>query len=278
MTVRDQPADPGEARNSLDKAISILRAFGDEAQLGLGVSELSRRASVSKSTGFRILTGLERNGVVERAGTSYRLRWPFGDAAVAETNIHDDIRNVVTPHLAELFVQTGSTVHLAALDGANVIYLNKLQGRQHLPSPSRIGGRMPAYCTAVGKVMLAGDPAASDAVLRGPRPAWTGNTIVDADDLLAELSRVRAAGLAYDNQESRLGLACVAAPVTDGRRVVAALSVSSDAVAFRPERVAPILRRVAYAASRALAVAASRASGPATSAHPPLPTPPGKDS
>jgi DNA-binding IclR family transcriptional regulator len=244
-----------ETRNSLDKAISLLRAFGDDAQLGLGVTELSRRAALTKSTGFRILSALERNGVVERAGASYRLRWIFGEPTEPDTTMHDEVRNLLTPHLAELFIETRSTVHLAMLAGSAVVYLNKLQGRHHLPSPSRIGGRMPAYCTAVGKVLLAGDHSATEAVLRAPRHAWTPHTIVDGDELLAELLRVRVGGLAHDDQESLMGLACIAAPVRSGDRVVAALSVSHDAATFRPEHVEQLLRRIAFSASGTLSAA-----------------------
>jgi DNA-binding IclR family transcriptional regulator len=244
-----------DERTAVDKAIDVLKAFGSDAHLGIGVSELSRRTGLSKSTTFRVLRMLEHNGVVERAGTAYRLGRlveELGAPAVASTQ--DAVRDAVTPFLAELYVQTKATVQLAMLTGSHVIYLNKLEGPARLRTPSRIGGRMPAYCTAVGKVLLATNPVAMEIVLREPRHAWTPRTIVDEDALLAELDHVRTSGVAYDRGESLETLSCIAAPVRNtGGHVVAALSVSGDAATFQPLRYERTLRGVAYAASRALA-------------------------
>lgn len=243
-----------DERSAVDKAVSVLKAFGRDAHLGIGVSELSRRAGLSKSTTFRVLGMLERNGAVERAGTAYRLGDLIEDLGTrAETPVLDSVRDLLTPFLAELHVETHATVQLAMLVGPNVVYLNKLERPQRLRSPSRIGGRMPAYCTAVGKVLLAADPIATEAALRAPRHAWTASTIVEERDLLAEFDNVRAAGVAHDRGESLETLACVAAPVRGaGGRVIAALSVSGDATTFTPMRYERVLRDVAYSASRVM--------------------------
>lgn len=244
-----------DERTAVDKAVDVLRAFGRDAHLGLGVSELSRRAGLSKSTTFRILGMLEHNEMVERAGTAYRLGRVIGElGAPAETPLQDAVRDMITPFLAELYVQTHATVQLAMLVGAHVVYLNKLEGPARLRTPSRIGGRMPAYCTAVGKVMLAADPIATEAALRLQRHAWTPSTIVDEDAFLAELNHVRSAGVAHDRGESLESLSCIAAPVrAAGGRVVAALSISGDAQTFQPLRYERVLRAVAFSASRSLA-------------------------
>lgn len=242
-------------RTAVDKAISVLKAFGREAHLGIGVSELSRRAGLSKSTTFRVLGMLERNGVVDRAGTAYRLgRVVHELGASVESPKQDAVRDLLTPFLAELYVATHATVQLAMLAGPDVVYLNKLEGPQRLRTPSRIGGRMPAYCTAVGKTLLAADPLAADEALRAPRHAWTANTIVDEHDLVAELDRVRTTGVAIDRGESLEILSCIAVPVkANGGRVVAALSISGDARTFQPIRYERVLRSVAFSASRLLA-------------------------
>lgn len=249
-----------DERSAVDKAFSVVRAFGEDAQLGVGVSELARRAGLSKSTTFRLLTTLEGNGVVERVGTAYRLGALLDDlSASAATPLHDLIRDTLTPFLADLYEATHLAVQLAALRGSNVVYLNKLEGHQRLRSPSRIGGRMPAYCTGVGKVLLAGDALATEEALRAPRHAWTANTIVGEAELIAELDRVRASGVAYDRGESLETLGCIAVPVRGlNNRVVAALSISGDAQSFPAGRYERVLRSVAFHASRAVAAAEQR--------------------
>jgi len=191
-----------DARTAVDKAVSVLKAFGRDAHIGIGVSELSRRTGLSKSTTFRLLGMLERNGVVERAGTAYRLGRIIEElGAQSETPVQNEVRDLLTPFLAELYVATHATVQLGMLVGTSVVYLNKLEGPQRLRTPSRIGGRMPAYCTAVGKALLAADPLATDAALREPRHAWTLNTITEEVDLLNELDLVRKAGIGHRRGE-----------------------------------------------------------------------------
>jgi DNA-binding IclR family transcriptional regulator len=250
---KQMSGDSGGDRTAVDKAISVLTAFGNDAQLGLGVSELARRARLSKSTTFRLLGMLERNGVLERAGTAYRLGRVIHElGAQASTPGQDRIRDLLTPFLTDLYEATHMTVQLAMLSGSHVVYLNKLEGHQRLRTPSRIGARMPAYCTAVGKMLLAHNPRAFEETLRSPRHAWTGNTIVDEPALREELWKVRQAGVALDHGESLHSLACIAAPVLDqGSGAVAALSISGDAASFVPADYEGILRRVSYGASRA---------------------------
>jgi len=242
-------------RAAIDKAISLLVAFGDRASTGLGVSELARRAQLSKSTAFRVLGMLERNGVVERVGTNYRLGarlHELGWAVYAPG--HERIRDLLTPFVIDLYELTRETVHLATLHGTEVVYLAKLYGHRSVPSPSRIGGRLPAHCTAVGKALLAYDPDAAAAALCVPLRRFTAHTITDPVMLAAELDTIRREGIAFDNEESQLGLNCVAAPVISPRGgVVAALSISGPRGRIDTRRLATDLRRVSASASQATA-------------------------
>lgn len=240
-------------RAAVDKAISLLVAFGDHTGSGLGVSELARRARLSKSTAYRVLGMLERNGVVERAGTRYRLGArlnELGRAVYAPG--HERIRDLLLPFLSDLYEVTRQTVHVAALHDTDVVYLAKLYGHRSVPAPSRIGGRLPAHCTAVGKVLLAYDPEAAGR-LTGPLPRLTPRTISDPAQLAAELDRIRREGVAFDEEESQLGLSCVAAVVFGaGGRPVAALSISSPLGRVDTRRLSADLRRVAATATRAM--------------------------
>jgi DNA-binding IclR family transcriptional regulator len=117
-------------RAAVEKAMTLLTCFGGQATGGgIGVSELARRAELSKSTAFRLLTVLERSGVIEKVEHKYRLGQRLHelgrDAYVAE---HDWIRDSLTPYLIDLYENTRETVHLAALHDTDVVYLSKLYG------------------------------------------------------------------------------------------------------------------------------------------------------
>ena len=255
----EQAGSGKEERTAVDKALSLLSAFGSEAHTGLGVSELARRTNLSKSTAFRLLGMLERNKAVERAGTNYRLGSLLNSlgAQVSSTG-HDKMRDLLTPFLAELYEATHQTVHLAVLHGTDVIYLNKLFGHRLLRSPSRIGGRVPAYCTGVGKVLLAYNFESTEATLDKGMPAWTPKTITDPDVLRRTLAKIREDGIGFDDEESVMGLNCIAAPIMGPNgKPVAALSISGPTGQFVPANHAHELRRVCFAASRKLAAVAA---------------------
>lgn len=240
-------------RAAVDKAMTLLACFGlDDLAEGLGVSELARRSNLGKSTAFRILGILERNGAVERIGSAYRLGHQMHDiGAQVYPAEHIRIRDRLTPFLADLYIATGQTVHLAVLRGSDVLYLNKLYGHRHLPSPSRIGGRVPAHCTAVGKALLAHQntfrPEDAELEMR------TKNTVVDSVSLGRELIDIRQSGISFDREEILVGLNCVGAVVTGGLgQPVAAMSVSGTSSSLDLSTHTNVLRRVCSAASKAM--------------------------
>jgi DNA-binding IclR family transcriptional regulator len=253
------------APSPIDRAFAVLRATAGGS--GLTLSELARETGLPKSTTLRLLGALERNRAVTRVGSLYRLGPIVQDLdPIPASPEFERIRTVLTPFLAHLFEATRATVHLATLHGDQVVYLNKLHGPRPIPSPSRIGGGLPAYCTGVGKAMLAFDDEAARRVAEGPFVAWTDTTITSADALAVELAGIRRRRRSLDHAELTPGLYCVAAPVFDGtgdqagdddegggpdRRAVAALSASApDEAALR--RLEPLVIRVAAAASRAM--------------------------
>ncbi|QBJ95487.1 IclR family transcriptional regulator [Rhodococcus sp. ABRD24] len=248
-----------DGRAAVDKAMSLLTSFGREAHSGVGVSELARRSGLSKSTAHRILGMLERNHAVERVGSDYRLGAELhnlGERVYAPH--HSVIRDVLTPYLADLYEATRQTVHLAVLHGPDVLYINKLYGHRHVASPSRVGGRSPAHCTAVGKALLAYSNEDIEGLLGRDLVARTERTVTDAVRLRAELGQVRRTGVAFDREETRDGLVCIGGAVAGpGLRVAAAFSVSGPVSSFSPASVEPALRRVSLAASRALCAAHS---------------------
>lgn len=253
-----EPLGDPDQLTAVDKALALLRALAEQDG-EVGVTELARQTRLSKSTAFRLLGILQRNGLVERAGNKYRLGprlSEMGSRVYGPTLTL--LRERLLPHLAELYELTHETVHLAVLHGSEIVYVNKLHGHRAARSPSRIGARLPAYCTGVGKALLAFDHDAAELAIAAGLPAHTRHTLADPDRLRAELQRIRQEGIAHDRQEAVLGLACVAAPIMGSTgRAVAALSVASTDLRFQPDLFAPILRRIAYQASLAM-----RACGP----------------
>ena len=238
-------------RAAVDKAFSLLGAFGEQGGVGLGVSELARRTGLSKSTAFRVLAMLERNAMVERTGTDYRLGARLRELGRTEDSRNQDqIRDALMPFLTELYGMTQHTVHLATLHGTDVVYLAKLYGRRSVTAPSRIGGKLPAHCTAVGKLLLAYEPAAASRALSEPLRSLTPRSTCNREELVTDMRAVLRDGVAFDYEGSQLGVNCVAAPVfTRGGRPLAAMSVSAPR-GVDMSALSMTLRRVCAAASQ----------------------------
>jgi len=247
--------ETGEPRNlgSVDKAAALLTTF-TAGRRGMGVSELARSAGLPKSTAHRLLAILVDWGLVSRTGTEYSPGPGLTElASLTGPMRHQRLRDAALPHLMDLYEKTHETIHLAVLDGDHILYVEKIYGHNRSNSPSRVGGRVPAACSALGKAMLAfGDRETVESACRQLRPL-TPNTIVSPRLLVRELQTVQEHGVAFDRDEAAPGLTCVAAPVLswDGR-VIAAVSVSGPTRRFRPTGSVAMVRQAAAAIARAL--------------------------
>jgi IclR family transcriptional regulator, acetate operon repressor len=236
----------------LGRTMALLTAFrsGEEE---LTLAELARRAGIPKPTAHRLLAELATWNVVERTPGGHRLGmrlFELGQLAPQQRGL----REAAAPFLADLFEATHETVHLAVPDGVDVVYVQKLPGRHGPRIDSRIGGRMPAYCTGVGKALLAfGPPERLAEVLAAGLVRRTPRTVVAPGLLRQELDRVRACGVAEEHEESTVGIACTAAPVLDASgQGVAAISITGWANRMDTARLAPAVRTAALGLSRAL--------------------------
>jgi DNA-binding IclR family transcriptional regulator len=246
--------DPRELppNSVLGRTMSLLTAFrpGDTV---LSLAELSHRTGIPKPTAHRLLAELASWNIVERTPEGIRLGmglFELGQLAPLQRGL----REAAAPFLADLFEATHETVHLAVPDGVEVVYVQKLPGRRGPKIGSRVGGRMPAYCTGVGKAMLAfAPPERLAAVLTAGLARRTPRTIIAPGLLDQELARVRARAVAEEHEESAVGIACVAAPVLDGSgRAVAAISITGWANRLDIGRLAPAVRTAALGLSRVL--------------------------
>lgn len=229
---------------------ALLSAFlpGDG---GLGVSELARRTGLPKSTVHRLAGHLVGAGLLERSGTDLRLGLRLFEIGQLATG-HRDLVDAARPVLADLRSGTRNTVHLARLEGAEVVYFEVLPGPDAPDLPSRVGGRMPAHATGVGKAILAfSTDETVDRVVSAGLPRLSTRTITSPALLRKQLHRIRSEGVAYEREESGRGTVCVACPVLDADGVpVAAISVAGWSNRMRPERVAPAVRAAALTLSR----------------------------
>jgi DNA-binding IclR family transcriptional regulator len=223
---------------SFAKGLALLEALARSAK-PRGVSDLARALCLTKSNTYRLLQTLLACGFVRRRaedGTyeaSLKL-WELGVQIVGRV----DIRRAARPHLVRLVEATGESVHLSVLDGADVLYVDKVESSQPVRAYSSVGGRAPAHCVATGKVLLAHAPAETLAAVLQDLVSHTRLTITDPVVMKRELARIRKDGYAVNRGEWRESVCGVAAPMRDSRgEVVAAIGISGPAERLRPRQM-----------------------------------------
>lgn len=200
--------------NSVIKAFQILNAFSYSGEK-LTASQVARRLNINIATAHRFLTTLHKVGAVIKMPDGYfdlgLLLFTLG----GRVSVIDAMNSIVQPHVDELAEQFGETIHAAILDKDEVCYVAKGEGARSLTIRTRMGARLPAYCTGVGKALLS----------RLPEEYWeqyaqtcsftryTDLTIVTPEQLLQELNTIRSQGYSVDNEEWERGLSCVAVPI-----------------------------------------------------------------
>lgn len=221
--------------NTVSKAGKVLDLFSFK-QPEWGVSEVAKTLSLPKSTVSDIMASLAEQRFLKRIqGGRYQLGWRLFELNQV---LLDNTEFCIEARLAmqELVERWGETTHLAVLDNDQVLYVEKLQATPAVQILlSRVGGRLPAHCSAVGKVLLAHreQQKVNELLEAQEMRAFTPNTITTLDKLRQELEQVRRQDYAYDHEEVALGLCCVAAPIYDLEgKVIAAISISVPAYRF----------------------------------------------
>lgn len=228
----------GAGLSSVRNAARLLCAF-TPTDRDLGVSELASRLGLGKSSVHRLLSTLALEGLIERDAATGRYRLGLKLYELGSiVGDHLDLHEVVAGPIDELRNRTGETVHVAILDGPDVVYIARRESPHTLRLFGRVGHRNHAHCTSTGKLLLAFLPPAELAtVLDGfTLPAHTRRTITDRGKLDSELDAIRRRGWADNIEESELGVNSVAAPIREASgRVVAAISVAGPAARFTPD-------------------------------------------
>lgn len=240
-----------DSASSLARGLSLLDIFSVN-NTELSISELARRSGIPKSTTHRLVTDLVEWGALERGPHGVRLGLhllELGHLVPAQR-----LREIAVPFAHNLNEVTHLTSNLAIRDGQDILYVEKIATRSLRVPHSRAGGRLPMHCTALGKAMLAfSDREFVESVLSGDLKPLSPKTIVDPGMLRKELAAIRETKVAYDIEESRIGLFCVAAPVFARRSVVGAISVTGATALAEAQRFAPVVWTTAMALSRMLA-------------------------
>ena len=227
---------------ALDRAFAVLDLLG-ESETPLGLAQVALSLQLHKSTAHRFLMVLERHRMVERTTTGkFRLGlrlFDFGNRAIEQY----DLRDRAQPHLRRLVTETEETAHLCILEGAHIIYIDKIEPSRSVRMITRIGATNPVHCTSVGKAILAFLPEdrVADVLRRTRFERFTHRTVATPEALRVELEKTRRRGYAVDDEELEEGLRCIAVPVLDAQRQpVAAVSVSGPSFRVTAQKLPAI--------------------------------------
>jgi DNA-binding IclR family transcriptional regulator len=217
---------------TVSNALAVLAAFADEEELG--VTELSSRLDLHKNNVFRLLATLENAGYVEQCSRTDRYRLGVRCLEVGRSFARNSsLVRQARPLLEELAEETGESAHLGVLREFEVIHLDGEVADRLVRTSLRVGRRLPAHCTALGKVLLGFAPKGvqetydRQMIATGRLDARTPSTVTDSSKLLELLRTVVSQGHATDVEECEPGLCCAAAPIFDASgRLAAALSIS----------------------------------------------------
>ncbi|MCG7207435.1 IclR family transcriptional regulator domain-containing protein [Streptomyces arenae] len=242
---------------TLERGLSVIAAFTGSEPL-MGLAELGALTGLSKPIVRRILLTLERLGYARSTGGRFALTpkvLELGYAYLSSVRLTDTAR----PLMEELTSQLGVGTSLAALDGADIVYLDRTQRGRVTSVSLAVGTRLPAHATSLGHVLLAYAPSSEiETILAdGPLPALTEWTLTDPKRLRDRLTVVRARGWDAVDQELEVGRRSASAPVFDsGGRAVAALALSCSTLECSMEQLTgeflPPLQAAARAISEAL--------------------------
>jgi IclR family transcriptional regulator, pca regulon regulatory protein len=229
---------------SLERGLTILGSFTAETPVR-GIADIADGLGLSRSTTHRYVSTLVELGFLEQvANRKYRLGLRVTDIGLSALNA-TGLREHAHSFLEELRKRLSYNVSLAVLDGPEIVYVDCVrsfrQGQLQVDLGLQAGSRLPAHCTALGKVLLAHLPESEqERLLEGmDLVERTPSTITTKRELRRELDQILEAGIALEDQENALGLVAVAAPVWDqSKQAVAAIDLSASSSSIRVEDLA----------------------------------------
>ncbi|MCL4458914.1 MAG: IclR family transcriptional regulator [Chloroflexi bacterium] len=213
---------------SVARACAVLRAFNIE-EPELGITELSKIVGLTPGSVFRLVASLESQGLLEQNPQTGKYRLGFdlfilGSIVLSRMRLGREIR----PQMEQLAKESGESVNLGVLHQGQVVYVQKVESTQPIRAIFQVGGSVPAYCTALGKVLLAclTEDDLSKIIQKRGLTAYTPQTITSLEELKRELCLIRSQGFALEVEGFNIGLSSLGAPVRDYTgRVIAAVAI-----------------------------------------------------
>lgn len=237
MEIKEKPE---QLVKSVDRSLQILEIITKSGK-PLGVTEISRKTGIHKSTVYRLLSTLGYRGYISQADQDDKYTVGLKLFEIGSIAINDlDLRQSVAPYLEKLMELTGETIHLGVLDNGEVVYIDKFESQKTIRMYSKIGKRVYAHSTSLGKVLLAFSPEEilERIIQNQGLPQKTKNTITDPDKLKNHLTRISQQGYAVDDEENEIGIRCIAGPVFDFQgKILAAFSISGPAIRITQEKI-----------------------------------------
>jgi len=225
---------------SVGRAMKILELLA-RSQRGLTLSDISRRLALPKSSTHVLIKTLEATGYLKNSQLSGRFCFGLKLVSLSKMALENlDLREQARPFLRDLMVQSGLTVHLAILEGAEAVIIEKAEAPGMLRLATWVGRRLDANSSAVGKALLAfsGDDICGHSLASRPMARNNRNTISSPERLARELKKVREHGYSFEDEEGEIGFRCIGAPVFDSADVaVAAISIAGATSQIPNERV-----------------------------------------
>lgn len=225
---------------AVSHALDLLEQFHDEVD-ELGVTELSKRLKLHKNNVFRLLATLESRNYIEQNKVTENYRLGLKTLELGQTFIKQmGLLRQSRPVIESLVKECNETTYVAILKDSHIVYLDVVETDLTVRVVPRVGARLPAYCTAAGKVQIA---YMTDEELEHYLPAremkrYTPKTLVDREELKKHLKVVSERGYAIDDEEMDVGVKCVGAPIRDyTRRIIGAVSISGPSMRFSDERL-----------------------------------------
>ena len=236
----------GKIVKSVQRAIQILELLSERHQLT--ATDVTRITGFPKSTVHDILATLEAERLIHREQDSNRFSLGFKLFGLGNTaRIDMDLRRIAYSYLQDINRQLDETVQLAVLDHYEVLYLEAIESRKRLRTYSVIGVRAPAYCSAVGKSILANSPTETvdDYLSHVELKRFTENTITDQARFRAELERVRDRGYGIDDREHEEWVRCIGAPIIDYTGyAVGGISITGPSQRLSDDRLPDLARPI----------------------------------
>jgi IclR family transcriptional regulator, acetate operon repressor len=233
---------PSYQTRALVRALAILDAYSLDRSV-LAVKDLHLLLGLPKPTVSRLTRALESEGYLRAVDGGFELGTKTFELGALFTHHHGELDFASRP-LEELAIRASQTSALATLAGRNIVHLVVVLSPHPVQYVTEVGSRAAAHTTGLGKVLLANltDAQLEKTLGPGPFPSFTPNTICKQDDLIKELDLIRARGFAVDNEESHLGLKCVAVLVNTPALGPAAISVSGPSAAFTSSAIREFAR------------------------------------